>query len=246
LPRPGDAGAKSAFPSQTIDRPVMHSWPDEGRPMELQPAGERELIRASTRSHEGGGGTSLAVRTTARPIRLADIDRLLQDSAGVGHAGPDAPIRAWRDELTRALESLSYAETVLGGDVEILRHALVNRASDPNSLVRDLPRVLAARPWGDGWAAPEPDELGPPLREDWVDDWDVFTRSDLLMSAHQQMAYTDLASRPDVQRVLRSVLEQLANLALRREIMEARLQEIRAAIVQQYRDGQVSTRDWLS
>ena len=71
--------------------------------MELQPAGERELIRASTRSHEGGGGTSLAVRTTARPIRLADIDRLLQDSAGVGHAGPDAPIRAWRDELTRAL-----------------------------------------------------------------------------------------------------------------------------------------------
>ena len=66
------------------------------------------------------------------------------------------------------------------------------------------------------------------------------------MSAHQQMAYTDLASRPDVQRVLRSVLEQLANLALRREIMEARLQEIRAAIVQQYRDGQVSTRDWLS
>jgi hypothetical protein len=38
----------------------------------------------------------------------------------------------------------------------------------------------------------------------------------------------------------------LANLALRREIMEARLQEIRAAIVQQYRDGQVSTRDWLS
>ena len=65
------------------------------------------------------------------------------------------------------------------------------------------------------------------------------------MSAHQLMAYTDLTSRPDVQRVLRSILEQLANLALRREIVEARLQEIRAAIVQQYRDGEVSTRDWL-
>ena len=105
--------------------------------------------------------------------------------------------------------------------------------------------MLAARTWGDGWTVPDPEDLGPPVREDWEDGWDVFTRSDLLMSAHQQMAYTDLTSRPDVQRVLRSILEQLANLALRREIVEARLQEIRAAIVQQYRDGEVSTRDWL-
>ena len=59
------------------------------------------------------------------------------------------------------------------------------------------------------------------------------------------MAYTDLRSRTDVKRVLRSVLEQLANLALRREAVEVRLQQIRAAIVQQYRDGEVSTRDWL-
>ena len=185
------------------------------------------------------------MRATARPFRLTDIDRLLEDSARIGQADPSTPIRAWRDELTMVLKSLDYAETVLGGDVEILRHALATRVSDTESLVRDLPRVLATRPWGDGWATPAGADLDLPIRENWESDWDVFRRSDLLMSAHQQMAYTDLTSRPDVQRVLRSVLEQLANLALRRETVEARLQEIRAAIVQEYRDGVVATRDWL-
>ena len=187
------------------------------------------------------------MRATARPFRLTEIDRLLKDSAGVAQAQPTAPIRAWRDELTLILESLDYAETVLGGDVEILRHALATQVSETDSFVRELPRVLAARPLPDGWAAPDGAGLDPhpPIREDWEGDWDVFTRSDLLMSAHQQMAYTDLTSRPDVHRVLRSILEQLANLALRREIVEARLHEIRAAIVQQYRDHQVATRDWL-
>lgn len=191
------------------------------------------------------------MRATARPFRLTEIDRLLEASAGVAQAPPTAPIRAWRDELTLILESLDYAETVLGADVEILRHALATQASETDGFVRELPRVLAARPPPDGWAAPDgagldpPNRLDPPIREDWEGDWDVFTRSDLLMSAHQQMAYTDLTSRPEVHRVLRSILEQLANLALRRETVETRLHEIRAAIVQQYRDHQVATRDWL-
>ncbi len=189
-----------------------------------------------------GDGTNLdTARATARPLRLPDIDRMLTDSARIEQAGPAAPIRAWRDELTRALESLNYAEAVLGGDVGIQLHSLANRESDTQSLVQDLPRAMATRPWGDGWSAPSGTDLASPIQEDW----DLFTRSDLLMSAHQQMAYTDLRSRTDVKRVLRSVLEQLANLALRREAVEVRLQQIRAAIVQQYRDGEVSARDWL-
>ncbi len=183
-----------------------------------------------------------AAKATSRVLRLPDIDRMLEDSA---RAEPTAPIRAWRDELTLVLECLNYAEAVLGGDVGILLHALAKRASDSDGLVRDLPRVMAARPWVDGWSAPSGTDLASsPMQQDW-DDWDIFTRSDLLMSAHQQMAYTDLRSRTDVQRVLRSILEQLANLALRREAVELRLRQIRAAIVQQYRDGEVSTRDWL-
>jgi len=190
--------------------------------------------------NDKGDGTNLGT-ATARPLRLPDIDRMLKDSARIEHAAPAAPIRTWRDELTLALESLNYAEAVLGGDVGILLHSLANRVSDTQSLVQDLPRALAARPWGDGWSAPNGTDLASPMQEDR----DLFTRSDLLMSAHQQMAYTDLRSRTVVQRVLRSVLEQLANLALRREAVEVRLQQIRAAIVQQYRNGEVSARDWL-
>jgi hypothetical protein len=164
---------------------------------------------------------------------------MLKDSARIEHAGPAGPIRTWRNELTLALESLNYAETVLGGDVGILLHSLANRGSDTQSLVQDLPRAMAAG--GDGWSVPNGTDLASSMQEDW----DLFTRSDLLMSAHQQMAYTDLRSRTVVQRVLRSILEQLANLALRREAVEVRLQQIRAAIVQQYRNGEVSARDWL-
>jgi len=198
-------------------------------------------VRAQAPIDKGDGTNLGTARATARPLRLPDVDRMLKDSARIEHAGPAAPIRAWRDELTLAFESLNYAEAVLGGDVEILLHSLANRGSDTRNLVQDLSRAMAARPWGDAWSAPSEPDLASPLQEDR----DLFTRSDLLMSAHQQMAYTDLRSRTDVKRVLRSVLEQLANLALRREAVEVRLQQIRAAIVQQYRDGEVSTRDWL-
>ncbi len=190
--------------------------------------------------NDKGDGTNLGTaRATARPLRLPDVDRMLKDSARIEHAGPAGPIRTWRNELTLALESLNYAETVLGGDVGILLHSLANRGSDTQSLVQDLPRAMAAG--GDGWSVPNGTDLASPMQEDW----DLFTRSDLLMSAHQQMAFTDLRSRTVVQRVLRSILEQLANLALRREAVEVRLQQIRAAIVQQYRNGEVSARDWL-
>ena len=190
--------------------------------------------------NDKGDGTNLGTaRATARPLRLPDVDRMLKDSARIEHAGPAGPIRTWRNELTLALESLNYAETVLGGDVGILLHSLANRGSDTQSLVQDLPRAMAAG--GDGWSVPNGTDLASSMQEDW----DLFTRSDLLMSAHQQMAYTDLRSRTVVQRVLRSILEQLANLALRREAVEVRLQQIRAAIIQQYRNGEVSARDWL-
>ena len=190
--------------------------------------------------NDKGDGTNLGTaRATARPLRLPDVDRMLKDSARIEHAEPAGPIRTWRDELTLALESLNYAEAILGGDVGILLHSLANRGSDTQSLVQDLPRAMAAG--GDGWSVPNGTDLASSMQEDW----DLFTRSDLLMSAHQQMAYTDLRSRTVVQRVLRSILEQLANLALRREAVEVRLQQIRAAIVQQYRNGEVSARDWL-
>ncbi len=76
-------------------------------------------------------------------------------------------------------------------------------------------------------------------------DGEIFVRSDWLMAAHQEMAHADLSSRDEVTRVLGELEAQLNDLAQRHEAVEVRLQEIRAAIVRQYKDGRVPARDWL-
>ena len=65
------------------------------------------------------------------------------------------------------------------------------------------------------------------------------------MSAHEQMAHTDLSSRRDVERALHEVEAQLAALTERQNAVEIRLQQIRATIVRQYQEGAVTARDWL-
>jgi hypothetical protein len=172
------------------------------------------------------------------PILLADIDQILEESAHVERARASDPIRAWRDDLKVALDSLVYARAVLAADVGILRHCLA--APHPQAVVDDLPSAMTTRTWGDGWSAPaerEPD----PVRVDG----EIFVRSDWLMAAHQEMAHADLSSRDEVTRVLGELEAQLNDLAQRQEAVEIRLQEIRAAIVRQYKDGRVPARDWL-
>jgi hypothetical protein len=171
------------------------------------------------------------------PILLADIDRVLEMSARIEHAYATAPIRVWRDDLRIALESLDYARAVLAADVGILRHCLAG--ADQQAVVDDLPAVMSARSWGDGWS--EPAEV----EDDDTMDWSVFARSDQLMSTHQEMAAADLSSRDDVARVLADLEAQLTDLGQRQEAVENRLQQIRAAIVRQYEDGEVPARDWL-
>jgi hypothetical protein len=180
-------------------------------------------------------------RLTRAPILLTDIDRALRESAAVADAGADGPlpIREWRDELAVALESLAYAQTVLSADVGMLRHRLSAEDGDGPVLVDDLPHVLSSRPWGKGWSAPCGSE-GPSRA-----DWEIFARSDQLMSAHEEMAQIDLSSRDDVSRVIHSMEHQLIDLNRRQQAVESRLHEIRAAIVRQYEDGAVTTEDWL-
>jgi hypothetical protein len=195
----------------------------------------------SAHAHDGDESVRGGLLTQERPIRLSDIDRVLEESAGIERVGDDAPVRAWRDELSFALEALAYAQTVLGADVGILRRCLTTEAAEQQRLIEDLPRLMASLPGGDRWSAPPGMDAASPMKVEG----DVFTRSDLLMSTHQQMAYTDLSSRPEVTRVLRSVLVQLTNLAQRQDAVDARLKQVRAAIVRQYRDGAPPTRDWL-
>ena len=59
------------------------------------------------------------------------------------------------------------------------------------------------------------------------------------------MAHTDLSSPEEVERALRELEAQLAELTERQNAVEVRLQQIRASIVRQYQEGAVRTRDWL-
>jgi hypothetical protein len=188
-------------------------------------------LQAHTQSVADGG-------RPAAPIQLADIDRALRDSAGVADAGSGTPVRAWRDELAVALDSLLYARAVLSADVAILRHRLSGDPEADGPVVHELPQALSSRPWGKGWSSPAGSE-----RPSQVD-WEIFARSDGLMSAHAEMAHVDLSSRDDVTRVLGAMEAQLADLTVRQEAVEARLRDIRAAIVREYRDGAVATEDW--
>ena len=109
--------------------------------------------------------------------------------------------------------------------------------SDEQSLVPELPAVMASQPWGEGWSAP-----GDTPERSRVDP-DVFVRSDELMSAHQEMAQLDLSVPEQVARVLGLLEEQLSALTERHGAVEIRLEQIRSAIIRQYQRGAVSTRD---
>jgi hypothetical protein len=197
------------------------------------------------------------------PIQLTDIDRVLEDSAALSdpdtHADavvePAGDVRVWRQELTVALESLSYARSVLADDVGILRHCLENESADSKSLVDELPRLVAGPLTRGQGSSPRTDGIGRYRDSGGAGasagvnlddaDWTVCIRSDQLMTAHEEMARADLSSAEDVTRVLRDLEEQLSDLARRQVAVEGRLRQVRRAIIGQYEGGTVTARDWL-
>ncbi len=166
-----------------------------------------------------------------RPILLEEIDAALHESAAVADAPGTTSIRDWRDSLTTVLETLTYARGVLADDVSILRHRLATATPSSKEMVDDLPGALTARSWGEGWSAPDDPSAAGEL------DPGIFVRSDDLLAVHAEMASVDLTSADDVRRVLGVLEEQVAALTARLEAVEARLAEIRAAIVRQYEEG---------
>jgi hypothetical protein len=188
--------------------------------------------------YEDGGDGAQEPSPWDHPIRLADIDQILEESAGVEHAGGVAPIRVRRDELTLVLEALAYARWVLASDVALLRHCLATGGSDSQTVVDELPKVMASQPWGEGWSAP-----CDPGDSSWMER-EVFVRCDQLMSTHLEMARTDLSSPDDVTRQLERLEQQLTVLTERQDAVVIRLTRIRAAIVRQYHEGAVASRSW--
>ena len=187
--------------------------------------------------------SSRSTETPARehPISFADIDRVLEASAGVAESTGASPVRTWRDALTLALESLRYARTILAADVKILRHAMATEGPDDQAVVDDLPAIVTTGTWSEGTASTDETDDPPPGSEL---DPSVFVRSDPLLSAHREMARTDLSSPGSVSRTLQLLEEQLVAVTEREAAVGHRLRQIRAAIVRQYEDGAVPTSNW--
>jgi len=176
--------------------------------------------------HEGDAGAPDSLAASDRPLRPEDVDRLLE-RAGAEPSSPAAR-RALRDDLTLAVAALDAAMEILAADVALLRHRLgASPHTGTEEDVEHLPDVLTARTWGPGWSAPglprggeEPDPA-------------ILTRAAPLMTAHQVLA-TGLVSPSEVVRALERVETQLVALARRRTAAEARLAEVRAAIVAEW------------
>jgi hypothetical protein len=168
------------------------------------------------------------------PLLLADVDDLLLQSARAARAGSAAPVRAWRDELAEALAVLTYVETVLSGDSALLRHCLATGPFDHKQVLDGLARAVV----GEG----ESDAVMPGL----TDDDTLFARADRLLLVHERMAGADLTRRHDVLRLLDDVESELVEVAARRIQVDARLANIRAAVIRQYREGNVpAPESWL-
>jgi hypothetical protein len=184
-----------------------------------------------------------------RPIDLVDIGRVLGASAHVERLGEAAPIRAWRDDLTLIEEALGYARAVLAADVAILSNAGSPGSGGPENVIDELSSVLAAGLREDRWADPEGEGTNMGLNHDQVLDDDLgldeglFTRTDHLLAAHQEMARVNLSSPSAAARVQEQVEEQLALLTERQAAVEARLQQIRAVIIRRYQIAAAPVRD---
>jgi hypothetical protein len=191
-------------------------------------------------AHDDDTESSRSSETPARerPISVADIDRLLEASAGAAESTGASPVRAWRDALTLALESLRYARTILAADVKILRHAMATEGPDDQAVVDDLPAIVTTGTWTEERASTDDPPPGAEL------DPSVFVRSDPLLSAHQEMARTDLSSPGSVARTLQALEEQLVAVTEREAAVGDRLRQIRATIVRQYEDGAVPSSNW--
>ena len=105
----------------------------------------------------------------------------------------------------------------------------------------NLPGVLA--PAASEHPEPEP---APSQSGEFVEpeiDADLFSRTDELLRAHDEMAEVDLTSPFDVAGSLAVIEKHLQALTDRQDDVVGRLQEIRAAVIRHYREGPETARD---
>ena len=173
-------------------------------------------------------------------LTLFDVNELLQRAAALDSSSPAARLRGERDDLVHAAVLLSYARHVLSVDIGALRAIAEAPTPDVQVLVDDLPRVLEEASIGGGWSL-SPDALATSGSARQA----LEGAADELMSAHRELARIDLRSPKEVQDALRELEAQRAMVAASRELVEKKVREIQALLVEQYKEGIADPDDWV-
>ena len=173
-------------------------------------------------------------------LTAADIDQTLAQAAPVDATISVRQLRGWRDDLAHAAVLLSYARHVLSVDIGVLRSIADDPGDDLDAVIEDLPRLLATASIGGGWS------LSPDATTTMGSAGRVQAgEADALMSAHSQVAQVEFRSPEAVGRLIGELDVQLAVATDRLELVEAKVREIQAALVERYKSGDATTGDWL-
>ena len=173
-------------------------------------------------------------------VTLEDVDQLLDTTSAIGTGVSAARIRAWRDELAHVAVLLSYARHVLSVDLGVLRSAAESAEGSFQSVVDELPELLAAASIGGGWSL-SPDAPATMAPAEQV----LEGEADGLLAAHGQLARVDISSPADIVTLIAEFEEEMSRVTERWELAEARLRKLQALLVTMYKSGDASVDDWL-
>jgi hypothetical protein len=172
---------------------------------------------------------------------LSEVEELLRRTQRADETSPLEDLRQWRSELVHASVYVSYALSVLSLDNEILHQALLTPGeTDLQSLVDNLPRLLASGWTGGGWS------LSPDAVESVVAADDL-TRDYAagLLGLHAKIVSSDLRDPQVIDELLEQVEPEKLTLSQYRDELERRIRDIQAVVLHHYTTGAASVDDWL-
>jgi hypothetical protein len=173
-------------------------------------------------------------------LTLMDVDELLDTAAALDSSTSAARLRGARDDLVHVAVLLSYARHVLSVDIGALQAIAEAPTADLQDLVDEMPRVLEKASIGGGWSlSPDAPATTASARQAMEGAADGF------MSAHAEMASVDFRSAGAVRETLGGLEVQRSMVAERRELVEKRVREIQALLVEQYKRGDADPDDWV-
>jgi hypothetical protein len=164
---------------------------------------------------------------------------LLDASSHVSATESAPQVRGWRDDLAHLAALLAYARDVLTVDLGILR-SLNGGNGDLDAVVEGLPHLLAATV--DAEPSPAADELTTVALEDPAV---MEGEAQGLLEVHRALGTVDLGSSEAVGDLIEDVETQLGQVADRRALVESRLRDLQAVLLEQYRSGAATADDWL-